>query len=371
MSNLTTESAPPWDSLPEEQQIVASWRGDAGCPLVSVLCHTYNQAEYLPAALAGILRQRTDFPFEVIVRDDASTDGTSELVKSYAERFPQIIRAVLEPENSYRLGVKPIAATVPLARSEFIAFCEGDDYWLGRDKLQGQVGFMREHPECGLVHANYLNLIRMGGAWRTRVALRNRVHLQYRSGAIYAAMLGANRIQTCTVLCRRRLVEDYRCGGPGVDGYMVGDWPLFLYLAHESNIGFFERPLAAYRKTPGSLMNSGHQAAVERGLDAIRMVEDFCDFFRDHADACESAFAVQYRVLLWLAFRAGDVQRFEQAWTWLAEHRPELLSYTRARAMRATIGTPSFRRATLGALSAIESIKHRIEFRKVDAEPVQ
>ena len=334
-------------------------------PLVSVLMLTFNHATYIRQAVESVLSQRTSFQFELLIGEDSSTDETREIVLELQKRAPHIVRVIAWNAN---VGMHHnFAALIEAARGEFIAFCEGDDYWLGRDKLQAQVGFMREHPECGLVHSNYLNLIRIGGAWRTRLAFRNLAQLQHRSGAIYAAMLAANRIQTCTVLCRRALVADYRRDGPGVDSYMVGDWPLFLYLSHVSEIGFMERPLAAYRQTPGSVTNSGHQLAVERGLDAIRMVGEFCDSLRDDDEVRESALAAQHRVLLWLAFRAGDAQRFGQAWAWLAPRRPEMLSSVRTRAMRALVGLSVIRNATLGALDMVVSVKRRIEFHGVDA----
>lgn len=354
--------------LPDERQVIARWRGDHGAPLVSVLCHVYNQRAYVGDALDAILRQTTDFPFELIVRDDASSDGTAQVVAGYAERYPRIVRAILEPENRYCQGVKPIAATFPLARGEYLAFCEGDDYWLGQDKLQQQIEFMRAHPDCGLVHGNYLNLIRIGGRWRTRVAFRSPRQLQQRAGALYAAMLQANRIQTCTMLCRRTLVAAYRQSGPGVDGYMVGDWPLFLALAHAAHVGFIKRPIAAYRRTPGSMMNSGHDAAVARGLDAIRMVGEFCDHFRDGEEVRAAALVAQYRALLWLAFRAGDMRRFDQAWQWLAAHEPTALHEVRSRAMRALAGHNRARTTALCALAGIEAFKHWVEFRVVDAD---
>jgi glycosyltransferase involved in cell wall biosynthesis len=331
------------------------------------LCHVYNQRAYVEDALDGILCQATDFPFELIVRDDASSDGTTQVVAAYAERYPRIVRAVLEPENRYRQGVKPIAATFPLARGEFVAFCEGDDYWLGQDKLQQQVDYMRAHPDCGRVHGNYLNLIKIAGHWRTRVALRSSRQLQHRTGALYAAMLQANRIQTCTVLCRRSLVAAYRQSGPGVDGYMVGDWPLFLSLSRAARVSFIERPIAAYRRTPGSMMNSGRDAAVARGVDAIRMVGEFCDYFNDGEAIRNRALAAQYRVLLWLVFRAGDVRRFDHAWQWLAAHQPVAQRPLRARAMRALIGHDAARRVVLQVLAELEAIKHWLEFHSVDA----
>ncbi len=346
---------------PDEAEVTARWHGEV--PVVSVLCHAYNQRAYIEEALAGILCQRTDFPFEVILRDDASTDGTREVLQACAARYPRLVRLVLEPENRYRQGVKPVAATYPLARGEFIAMCEGDDRWLAADKLQAQVAFLRAAPDCGLVHSNYLNLILLGGAWKTRLALRTAAQRADRAGDIYAAMLQANRIQTCTAMWRRAAMAAYRESGPGVDGYLVGDWPLFLHLSRRARVGFIDAPLAAYRRAPGSLTNSGAASAVARGRDALRMVRDFCDYFDDPAPVRATALAAQYRTLLRLAYQAGDEAAFMQARTWLAAHAPRALASPARRWMAATHAHPRWRRATLGALRLVERIKHQAEFR--------
>lgn len=340
-----------------------------GEPLVSVLVLSFNHAQYLRQALESIVNQRFDATFEVLVGDDASRDGSVAIASELAERFPGVVRLFAQPENLGMHGNH--AYLLARARGQYIAYCEGDDYWLGPDKLQAQVDYMRAHPECGLVHGNYLNLIHMDGHWWTRRALRTAAQLRHRSGSIFNAMLAANRIQTCTVLCRRDLAAEYRRNGPGVDAYMVGDWPMFLYAAAVSEIGFIPRPLAAYRRTPGSMTNSGHQAAVERGLDAIRMAGDFCDYFRCGQDTREDALATLHRTLLWLAYQAADARRFALAWDWLEEHRPRLLASARVRAMRASIGLPWPRKAGLRALGMIEAGKHRLEFRRVDMESNQ
>ena len=101
------------------------------------------------------------------------------------------------------------------------------------------------------------------------------------------------------------------------------------------------------------------------------MVGEFCDSLRNDDEARESALAAQYRVLLWLAFRAGDAQRFGQAWAWLAPRRPEMLASVRTRAMCALVGLPVIRNATLGALDMVVSVKRRIEFHGVDARGLE
>lgn len=151
-----------------EADIMAGWE-TRGPALVSVLCATYNHRDFIESALGGFLGQVTNYPFEIIIRDDASTDGTAEIVREYAKQYPHIIRAVFEAENQYSKGVKHQSVTYPLAEGKFIALCDGDDYWLDPLKMQKQHDFLHGHPEyvlCyqpalvvgmdGLAHDEYL-----------------------------------------------------------------------------------------------------------------------------------------------------------------------------------------------------------------------
>ena len=132
-----------------ESDVTARWSD--GPPVVSVLCSTYQHVAFIEDALRGFLGQDTPFPFEVIVRDDASTDGTADVVRDYAARFPTIIRAILEPVNRFpeEKGLWRMRAA---ARGEFIALCEGDDYWIDATKLARQVAALRARPDAVLAH---------------------------------------------------------------------------------------------------------------------------------------------------------------------------------------------------------------------------
>lgn len=137
----------PSEEPRSEQELLAEWDGRTE-PLLSIRCLTYNHAPFIESALRGFLMQRTDFPFEIIVHDDASTDGTSEIVRRYATRYPNVIRPILQAENQYSQGRKGWHAMEPLTRGRYIAVCEGDDYWTDPDKLQTQVDYLERHPEC-------------------------------------------------------------------------------------------------------------------------------------------------------------------------------------------------------------------------------
>ncbi|WP_217987848.1 glycosyltransferase [Halomonas salipaludis] len=130
----------------DQDQIISNWKGDLSSPLVSIKCNAYNHAGYIRDAINSFLMQRTNFPFEVIIHDDASADGTDKIISEYMERYPFIIRGVLQKENQYSQGKRPGNFTAHLVRGKYIALCEGDDYWLDENKLQIQADFLESNP---------------------------------------------------------------------------------------------------------------------------------------------------------------------------------------------------------------------------------
>ena len=120
---------------------------------VIVWCLTYNQKEFIKDALDGFVMQKTTFPFEVVVHDDASTDGTTDIVMEYAEKYPDIIKPVVEKENQWQKGgLKHIIQIMNKnhRRGRYIAFCEGDDYWTDPHKLQKQVEFLETNQDYSM-----------------------------------------------------------------------------------------------------------------------------------------------------------------------------------------------------------------------------
>lgn len=121
-------------------------------PLVSICCATYNQANYIGECLEKIIAQQVNFTFEILIHDDASTDGTTQIIETYATKYPELIFPIYQTENQYQKGNKRITATfnLPRAKGKYIAICEGDDYWTDPFKLQKQVDFLEAHPDYNL-----------------------------------------------------------------------------------------------------------------------------------------------------------------------------------------------------------------------------
>ncbi len=137
-----------------QEEIMKSWTGNTK-PLVSVCCITYNHEEFISQAIDSFLMQETDFSFEILIHDDASSDGTTGIILQYAENYPQIIRPIIQTENQYSKGglIAP-RFLFPKAKGKYIALCEGDDYWTDCTKLQKQTKFLEHHPEYVITYSN-------------------------------------------------------------------------------------------------------------------------------------------------------------------------------------------------------------------------
>lgn len=133
-----------------QEDIIQRWKGDSNAPLVSICCITFNHESYIEQALDGFLLQKTEFPLEILIHDDASTDKTADIIKEYEKKYPKLIKPILQTENQYSKGVDVFRLNAQRAKGKYIAICEGDDYWTDPQKLQIQVDFLEVYTDYTL-----------------------------------------------------------------------------------------------------------------------------------------------------------------------------------------------------------------------------
>lgn len=117
--------------------------------IVSVVCMTYNQEKYIKDAIESFLMQKTNFKYEIIIHDDASSDNTALIIKKYEQEHPDVIKTICQQKNQYSQNVNILQEyLIPMTRGKYIAFCEGDDYWTDVYKLQKQVDALEKNVQC-------------------------------------------------------------------------------------------------------------------------------------------------------------------------------------------------------------------------------
>lgn len=149
--------------LPSQAEVMSSWEGGNSNPLVSIVCITYNQEKYIKETIKGFLIQKTTFPFEIIIHDDASTDSTSKIIREYERLYPDIIKVIVQEENQYSKSpnsVLKIATSV--AVGEYIALCEGDDFWIDDDKLEKQIKLLYQYNDIKICFTACIALFNSG-----------------------------------------------------------------------------------------------------------------------------------------------------------------------------------------------------------------
>ena len=215
---------------------------------VSVLCVTYNHAKFIRRALEGIVSQQTDFAFEAIVHDDASTDGTADIVREFAERFPGIVVPIFQTENQYtRGGCIARRFLWPRIRGKYVAFCEGDDYWTDPQKLQFQVDWLDAHPDSGLCF-HYATMHWENGERPDSIYPDEKMVME--GPFTFERLLKRNFIQTSSVMYKWRL-KGHEDSVPR--GIAPGDWYKHLLHAEGGEIGFIPRAMSVYRRHAGGI----------------------------------------------------------------------------------------------------------------------
>lgn len=215
---------------------------DASQIMVSVYAVVYNHEPYIRQALESFVTQKTNFKFEVIVHDDASTDNSAKIIQEYAERYPSIIRPIFQTENQYSKGVNIITKYIaPKTRGKYLATCEGDDCWISTNKLQKQFDFLESNSDFVACAHN-----------TKRINCYNLIHYSTIMYPKRDQELSMNDIlyggyQTSSLMYRR----EYLFNRPAFFTIQpdVGDFPLAIFLRFSGKIMRFGSVMSLYRLT--------------------------------------------------------------------------------------------------------------------------
>lgn len=237
---------------------------------------TYNHRDYIADAIEGVLAQKTNFEYELIVGEDCSVDGTREIVSEYQRANPEKIRIVTSDSN---VGMQMNILRIQKAsRGKYIAFCEGDDFWNNIEKLQIQVDYLETHQDCGLVHGDIDRLWQEAGIIERNVNATRKINFTNFQDPFGGILLGEYVVFTCTVCVRKSLLDEvfFKEGKILTDLQIKqGDLPRWLYIASVSKVKYLPINMATYRILKESASHSNFKSRSLVFSESSKMIRKY------------------------------------------------------------------------------------------------
>lgn len=229
--------------------------------LVSVICEVYNHEPYLRECLEGFVMQQTNFLYEILIHDDASTDGSVAIIREYEQKYPNLFKPIYQKENQYSKGVSIWRdIQIPRAQGKYIAICEGDDYWTDPLKLQKQVDILEADEtlmacctDCSVVD-NHSALLKekRGGVVKGDIQGRYNLRDFFRDNHQYP---------TLSVVYRRAHTREVQQKHAHTINAFLGDWTLWICLLIYGDMYFLDEVTCAYRINPTSVTHTVNRVA--------------------------------------------------------------------------------------------------------------
>lgn len=240
-------------------------------PVVSVFNWTYNHIDYIKESIESILIQKTNFPVEIIIHDDASTDGTKEIILEYQEKYPQLFRNILHTENQWGQGKSIMKPLFEKPKGKYIALTHGDDYWTDPYKLQKQFDFLEKNKLCNYVFTNNSVLHSNGELKTINKNLDNLFDLKY---------LLKKRIMppTLTLMFDKGLLINNIQWRHLIKKAFNVDWVLLFMLNQNSKIGFIKDNTGVYREGIGIVSNTNVIYKMKNGIETNKKLNTMTNF---------------------------------------------------------------------------------------------
>lgn len=222
-------------------------------PLIGIRCLAYNHEKTIRQTLDGFVKQETDFKFNVVIHDDASTDITPEIIKEYAEKYPDLIKPIFEEKNIFQNSPKGTLRRImddATNKYKYIALCEGDDYWISPQKLQRQISFLESHPEYSMCCCDAV-IITPDGEQNWSISdsdIDLTVDDIVKGGGLY--------VPTAGIVYRKSVKDDYPLCCINCH---VGDYPLQIMCSLKGKVRYFSDKMVAYRYVCGNSWTANNQ----------------------------------------------------------------------------------------------------------------
>lgn len=267
----------------EKKKVIKYKHNCTNKPVVSVYVQTYNHENYIEQCLKGILKQKTDFDFEILIGEDNSNDKTREICIKFAEQYPEKIRLFLHHrENNIKVNDKPTGRFSLLwnifnAKGKYIAICEGDDYWVDSHKLQNQINFLEDNPEYSGCFTDFMTVSSEG------IIISESTFNELESEIDHLSILKRQTPKTLTTVYRAKHVQ-----GNLPDLFtkcLNADLVLSAYVSKHGPYKYMNRVTGAYRVHDGGIWSlisqkKRYQSQIDTSL---RMMDYFTN--RDEIDA--------------------------------------------------------------------------------------
>ena len=293
--------------------------------LVSIHCITYNQKDYIRQCLDGFVMQKTNFKFVAYVGDDCSTDGTTEIVKEYEKKYPNIIKGIYQSQNTK--ATKNYFDVANACKSKYVALCEGDDYWIDENKLQKQVDFLESHPDyticfhpAKVVYEDF-EFKKPSGIFPPRHTIRI-----LKKQATLSYLLRDEFIATSSVMYRWQFNDKSLQEGYPND-IVSGDWFLDIFHAKQGKIKILPDIMSVYRRNPGGVWSDSianeDRLFLKYGIQMINLYDHIYKNFTDLSqEYLHTMLLPNVKAVADIYYRNGKFKKLEE----IKEKYPEYIN---------------------------------------------
>lgn len=273
--------------------------------MLSVVMTTYNHERYIATAIESVLRQQTDFPIEIVIGEDCSTDRTLNIALDYQRQYPEAIHIVRSEHNvGWRENYR---RTIAAARGRYIALLDGDDYFTHRKKLQMQVDLLEANPDVGMCY---------GRSERVDESGNTTIYPEGECATTFEAMLRRNPAENCTVVARKELVERYYAEIRPAEHpeWLTDDLPMWLWFAANSRYMAIDCPMSVHRVLTYSVSHNPDYRRKIEFVDSLYDISLWYDERYNNSLMRHELLTTKHNTALWVLSYNGGVGEYLKRW---------------------------------------------------------